>query len=72
MNDVGDINRPYYKVLASFDIAKKLKGYEYFFPFMEEAKVLKREMSKVSKSVYSLDLYDKDSIIIQFNKSLVD
>lgn len=73
-SDPGDLNRPQYRTLSTLTLNDKLKAYDYFFTFMEEAKTLKQEMSKLTGSKYPEDIYDDQSNVIiyqisQINKS---
>ncbi|CAK72619.1 unnamed protein product (macronuclear) [Paramecium tetraurelia] len=51
------VDRPQYRLKDEFDDEKKMQAYEYFHPIIEQARLLKFEMSKYSGSVVADNIF---------------
>ncbi|CAD8138412.1 unnamed protein product [Paramecium pentaurelia] len=56
-NQPATVDRPQYRLKDEFDDEKKLQAYEYFHPIIEQARLLKLEMSKYSGSNVSDNIF---------------
>ncbi|CAD8046851.1 unnamed protein product [Paramecium sonneborni] len=56
-NQPATPDRPQYRLKDEFDDDKKLQAYDYFHPIIEQARLLKLEMSKYSGSQVSNNIF---------------